>query len=185
MALSLQPPPDAAPPRPRDGAPPPGTLLPPHYVRCFGCGPEQAHGLHLRVRVGEGATILATFTVTEAHTGAPGLAHGGVLATAMDEALGFVAGLQRRPAVTGKLEVEFARPVPIGTELHISARGLGDHGRKLYVAGEARLGSPDGDVAVRAAGLFIVVPVEHFRTHGDAKEFASLGPDYEKGSYNP
>jgi acyl-coenzyme A thioesterase PaaI-like protein len=186
VALSLQPPADASPPQPRPDAPPPGTLLPPHYVRCFGCGPEQPHGLHLQVQVGEGATITATFTVTPAHGGAPGLAHGGVLATAMDEALGFVAGLQRRPAVTGKLEVEFVRPVPIGTELHITARGLGDAGRKVYVSGEARMNAPDGEIAVRAGGLFIVVPVEHFLTHGDADEFRStMRADAEIGSYNP
>jgi acyl-coenzyme A thioesterase PaaI-like protein len=160
-------------------------MMPPHYIRCFGCGPEQAHGLHLQIRVGEGASLTATFTVTEAHTGAPGLAHGGVLATAMDEALGFAVGLQRRPAVTGKLEVDFVRPVPIGSELHISARGLGDSGRKVYVSGEARFGGPDGDVAVRAAGLFIVVEVEHFLTHGSAEEFRKLRPDDQEGSYNP
>ena len=61
-------------------APAPGELLGAHYEQCFGCGGEQPHGLHLAARAGEGVTITAEFTVRAAHQGAPGLAHGGVLA---------------------------------------------------------------------------------------------------------
>jgi hypothetical protein len=48
------------------------------------------------------------------------------------------------------------------------------------------MNSPEGEVAVRAGGLFIVVTVEHFLTHGDADEFRStIRADAEIGSYNP
>jgi len=36
-------------------APPPGTELPSHYHRCYGCGPDHAAGLRMRMTVGEGA----------------------------------------------------------------------------------------------------------------------------------
>ena len=52
-------------------------------------------------------TINAKFTVTEMHQGAPGLAHGGLLSCAFDEALGKLMWLVRQPAVTGKLETLF------------------------------------------------------------------------------
>jgi acyl-coenzyme A thioesterase PaaI-like protein len=99
--------------------------------------------------------------VSELHQGAPGLAHGGVLAAAFDEALGAAAELAHQPLVTVRLECDFHKPVPVGATLHITARCTGVDGRKVYTAGAARLG-PDGPVAARAAGLFLAVPPEHF-----------------------
>ena len=95
-------------------APAPGTVLGQHYARCYGCGDEQEHGLHLKTTIGEEHTVYARFTVTDAHQGAPGLAHGGLLACEFDEALGATIGhLLRQPAVTGRLETDFVRPVPV------------------------------------------------------------------------
>ena len=102
-------------------APATGTKVPSHYGHCFGCGELHPTGLHLVARVGEGATITAEFTVTENHQGAPGLAHGGLLSLAFDEALGKLMWLLRSPAVTARLETDFIRPVPLGTTLFITA----------------------------------------------------------------
>ena len=85
-------------------APPVGTKIPSHFGHCFGCGHLHPTGLHLVAYSGEGANITATFTVTENHQGAPGLAHGGLLSLAFDEALGKLMWLIRSPAVTGRLE---------------------------------------------------------------------------------
>jgi hypothetical protein len=52
--------------------------------------------------------------------------------------------------------------VPVGTLVHLTAWCTGVDGRKAYLEGEGRIGGPDGPVAVRAAGLFIEVPLEHF-----------------------
>lgn len=156
------------PPRHPD-APEPGDELGPHYAHCFGCGDELEGGLHLRTVTGEGETILARFTVTEAHQGAPGLAHGGLLACAFDEALGTTVGhLLRRPAVTGKLETDFLRPVPIGSTLHIVGRLDGVAGRKAYASADGRLNAPDGPIALRARALFVIVDFSHFVEHGSA-----------------
>ena len=100
--------------------------------------------------------------MTELHQGAPGLAHGGVLAAAFDEVLGAAAELAHLPLVTVRLECDFHRPVPLGATLHLDARCTGIDGRKVYTAGAGRLDAPDGPVAVRAAGLFVKVPPEHF-----------------------
>ncbi|GAB3480248.1 PaaI family thioesterase [Amycolatopsis cihanbeyliensis] len=153
---------------PHHNAPAAGSKLGVHYAQCFGCGDEQEAGLHLQSTVGEGRTVHSQFTVTEAHQGAPGLAHGGLLACAFDEALGATVGnLLRKPAVTGRLETDFRRPVPVGSILYIAATLDGTAGRKIYVSADGRLDAEDGPIAVRARGLFVMVGLEHFTTHGD------------------
>ncbi len=181
MAVSLTPPPDAAPPERNPAAPGPGSVLPPHYAACFGCGPDHPTGLHLSVTVADGVAVDAVFNVAEAHQGAPGLAHGGVLATAADEALGFLNWLLRRPAVTARLEVDYLRPVPVGSDLHLHAECFAVAGRKTYVRCEGRLDHPDGEPALRAVGLFLAVPIEHFKRHGKGR----TAPLSDEGSYNP
>ncbi len=151
-------------------APAPGQPLGPHYLHCFGCGPQHPTGLHLKVVAGEGLTLRSTFTVTDDHQGAPGLAHGGLLSTAFDESLGALNWLTRTPAVTGRLETDFRRPVPVGSTLHIDACILGVDGRKIWTSAVGRLDGWNGPVAVEAAALFIAVPLEHFRSHGRPEE---------------
>ena len=143
-------------------APEIGTKIPSHFGHCFGCGELHPTGLHLVAKAGSGADLTAEFTVTQDHQGAPGLAHGGLLSLAFDEALGKLMWLIRSPAVTARLETDFLKPVPIGTTLHITARITGQVNRKVYTAAEGRLGGPEGDVAVRAAALFVIVPMSHF-----------------------
>src|ERR1700712_638817 len=196
VAVPLTPPPDAAPPERNPAAPGPGSVLPPHYAACFGCGPDHPTGLHLSVTVAEGVAVDAVFNVAEAHQGAPGLAHGGVLATAADEALGFLNWLLRRPAatarppgeypaprpaVTARLEFDSLRPVPVGSDLHLRAECTAVAGRKTFVRCEGRLDAPDGPAALRATGLFIAVPLEHFRKHAGGRPTT---PGDER-SYNP
>ncbi|KPI09156.1 thioesterase superfamily protein [Actinobacteria bacterium OK074] len=158
-------------------APAPGQPLGAHYDQCFGCGDQQAHGLHLAVRAGEGVTITAEFTVTAAHQGAPGLAHGGVLASALDEALGSLNWLLRTIAVTGRLETEYVRPVPVGTVLHLEAEATAVAGRKIYSTATGRVGGPEGPVAVRANALFVQVPIDHFIDHGRPEETRAVLDD--------
>ena len=91
-------------PERHEQAPVPGSKIPSHFGHCFGCGELHPTGLHLVAYAGEGLEITAEFTVTENHQGAPGLAHGGLLSLAFDEALGKLMWLLRAPAVTGRLE---------------------------------------------------------------------------------
>jgi len=143
-------------------APEIGTKIPSHFGHCFGCGELHPTGLHLVAHAGADADLTAEFIVTENHQGAPGLAHGGLLSLAFDEALGKLMWLIRAPAVTARLETDFLKPVPMGTTLHITARITGQVNRKVYTAAEGRLGGPDGEIAVKAAALFVIVPMSHF-----------------------
>lgn len=180
---STTPPAGAIIPERHPKSPATGSQIPSHFKHCFGCGDLHPTGLHLKAFVGEGLTISGQFTVTENHQGAPGLAHGGLLSLAFDEALGKLMWLLRAPAVTARLETDFLRPVPIGSVLHISARITGQMGRKVYSEAEGRLNGPDGDIAVRAASIFVVVPMKHFLENAPAEYIAAIKANPELLSF--
>ncbi len=159
---STTPPDEAVMPLRHPKAPEIGSQIPSHFGYCFGCGELHKAGLHLVAKAGNGLDLTANFTVTENHQGAPGLAHGGLLSLAFDEALGKLMWLIRTPAVTGRLETDFLLPVPMGRTLYIDAKITGQAGRKIYTQAEGRLDSPTGEIAVKASALFIAVPMEHF-----------------------
>ena len=149
-------------------APATGSKIPSHFAHCFGCGEKHPTGLHLVAHVGNGMNITAEFVVSENHQGAPGLAHGGLLSLAFDEALGKLMWLLRAPAVTARLETDFIKPVPMGSKLFITAEITGQVNRKVYCSAVGRLNSPDGDIAVRAAALYVIVPMTHFLQNAPA-----------------
>ena len=168
-ALPTTPPDDAELPPRADHAPRPGETIPSHYRWCFGCGSDHPTGLHMSITAGEGLSVSGVFRVSEHHQGAPGLAHGGVLSTALDEILGSLNWLLASPAVTGRLECDYRRPVPVGVDLVVAAEVAGVKGRRVYTRAAGRLGSPDGPLAVRAAAVFVQVPLQHFIDNGAAE----------------
>lgn len=177
-AVSTEPPSGALAPQRHPDAPAPGVRLESHYAHCFGCGPRHSTGLHLRVTAGEGVSVAAELLVTPDHQGAPGLAHGGLLAAAVDEALGSLNWLLGRPAVTRRLETDFLRPVPVGSRLHLRAWCAAVDGRRAYLAAEGRLGPSEADpLAVRASAVFVQVPLAHFLAHGRREEVSAAMSD--------
>jgi acyl-coenzyme A thioesterase PaaI-like protein len=139
-----------------------GSKIPSHFAHCFGCGEKHPTGLHLVAHVGNAMDLTAEFVVSENHQGAPGLAHGGLLSVALDEALGKLMWLLRAPAVTARLETDFIKPVPIGSKVFITAEITGQVNRKVYCSAVGRLDSSDGEIAVKAAALYVIVPMTHF-----------------------
>lgn len=136
-------------------------VIPPHHdPACWGCG-EAPGGIRLARPAVEGATEYeAALRFDEGHQGGPGLAHGGLVAAALDEACGLLATWYRFPAVTARIFVRYRLPVPINTELLVRASLTGERGRRLHIRGEIRGGG--GDVLAEARGAFLHVPLEHF-----------------------
>jgi acyl-coenzyme A thioesterase PaaI-like protein len=152
--------------------------LPSHYERCFGCGRDHPTGLHLEMSGDDKALrVEGSFVVTEHHQGAPGLAHGGVISAAVDEGMGYLLWLVQSPAVTAKLEVDYRRPVPVGSRLELEGHIERIHGRKIYAA---MVGRVEGQVAVEARAMYLKVRVEHFIPH--AKR---MGERMGEHPYNP
>ena len=102
--------------------------------------------------------LTATFTPRPSHCGAPGLLHGGVAATCLDEAMAAVGwALDRVHCVTATLELRYRRPVPVdGRALTVQAwRDRPEPRRRQRIHGRILL--PDGKVAVEASGIFVQV----------------------------
>ena len=145
--------------------------LPPHHPRCLGCGPENPHGHHLQVWR-EGDVVRAEHVFDERHVGAPGIAHGGAVATVLDDLFGFLLYGIGEPAVTRHLEVGYRAPVLLGTQYLLEAGVQRREGRKLFVRGQGT--DERGALVVEATAVFVVVGREHFsRGAGDA---ASVAP---------
>ncbi len=134
--------------------------LPPHHLNCLGCGPNNPHGHHLQV-VRDGEGLLAHHVFDARHTGAPGIAHGGAVATVIDDLFGFLLYLVGEPAVTRHLGVDYLGPVLLGTRYEFRAGLDRREGRKLFVSAEGT--DEAGNVVAKAEALFIVVGLDHFR----------------------
>ncbi|HEY7795262.1 MAG TPA: PaaI family thioesterase [Gaiellaceae bacterium] len=93
------------------------------------------------------------------HQGGPGIAHGGIVGAALDEACGLLATWHRFPTVTARFAIRFRRPAPINRPLRVTARVTSDRGRRIEIAGELRDGE---ELLAEAEGTFLHVPLEHF-----------------------
>jgi acyl-coenzyme A thioesterase PaaI-like protein len=134
--------------------------IPPHHdPACWGCG-DNSGDIRLPRPVDEGAgEYEARFSFDERHQGGPGLAHGGLVSAALDEACGLLATWYRFPTVTARIFVRYRRPVPINRVLTVRAWVTGSRGRRIHVDG--RLLDAD-EVLAEARAAFLHVPLEHF-----------------------
>jgi acyl-coenzyme A thioesterase PaaI-like protein len=88
----------------------------------------------------EPEAVVADVTFRKAFEGAPGRAHGGIVAAAFDDVTGFVIGQLHEPSFTGELTVRYIAPVPVETPLEMRARLVGRERRKLFIEGDLRAG---------------------------------------------
>jgi acyl-coenzyme A thioesterase PaaI-like protein len=87
---------------------------------CFGCGQNNPMGLKLHF-TRDGETIRAEFTPDKMHQGWPGLLHGGILGTLLDEAMSNVAYATGNTCLTASIEIRLRQPVKVALPLVISA----------------------------------------------------------------
>lgn len=96
--------------------------------------------------------VTATCTLTEAHSGPPHRAHGGVVMTMLDEILGVASIAAGAKGMTAGLNIRFKAGTPLGVPLELRARYERSEGRKNFVTGEVLA---DGVVTAQAEGVFI------------------------------
>jgi acyl-coenzyme A thioesterase PaaI-like protein len=132
------------------------------YQACFGCGGRNPHGLALVFRV-EGDEIVADYTPDERFQGFPGVLHGGVLATMLDETLSRAAVYADKWMMTARLEIRYRRAAPIGQALRISAQPTQVRSRMVSARGVVRLASDPQVIFAEAEGVFMPITADYER----------------------
>lgn len=131
---------------------------------CFACGKDNPDGMRLKFYFDEEARLaFCKFRLAPRYQGPPGHAHGGIIATILDEAMGKVNKLRSVVALTKSMNIEYLKPVPLGKQLTV-------RGREQQVVGRehtniAEILNEKGEVLARSTGIFVAVDI--------AKMFAS------------
>jgi acyl-coenzyme A thioesterase PaaI-like protein len=112
----------------------------------------------LRLRVKD-RRVVGTAVFGEAYEGPPGCVHGGFVAAAFDEVLGFAQSLSGSPGMTGTLEIRYRAPTPLHTELKLEAWVEKVEGRKIFARGTIHV---ETLLTAEAEGIFISVDAERF-----------------------
>jgi uncharacterized protein (TIGR00369 family) len=124
--------------------------------KCFGCGGDNAGGMNLTFEQDNvNRKIVGRFVLGERYQGWGGFAHGGIIATLLDEAMGKVCRFREIRAVTAELTVEYLKPVNVQSEIVVEGRETEQKGRNIFVTGEIRNGV--GEVLARGKRRFVVI----------------------------
>jgi acyl-coenzyme A thioesterase PaaI-like protein len=114
----------------------------------------------------EGDTMVADVTLGAAFEGAPGRAHGGIVAAAFDDFTGAVIGMLEAPAFTGELTVRFVQPVPVQTPLRLRTWLDSRDGRKLHIHADAHAGD---ELVATCKAVYITVDPSTFAASPDPR----------------
>lgn len=113
----------------------------PDYL-CFGCSPSNKHGLRLEFYAMDDGTCFTEVNPGNIFSGFPGMCHGGIASTVLDElAFWTVFNEYRRFGVTGRLALKYKRPTPVNQPLIASAKVVAKRGRLVTVESSLRLKS--------------------------------------------
>ena len=137
----------------------------------MGCGDENPAGVGMRMER-DGERVYGSVTVDRRHEGAPGYAHGGAVTTVLDDALGMLLFVLRRPAVTARIEVDFRAPAYLGRPFDVEAWVDEIDGRKLWMRAEM---CEAGETVAAARALFLEVDPGHFARGVEASEDPESG----------
>ncbi len=129
----------------------------PSSKMCFVCGRDNPIGLHLHFYTAEDGRVHTEFTPRQEHQGYPGVMHGGLITSLLDETIGRTAIADDWWCMTAELEIRFKKPVPIGQPLHVIGEITQKKGRLLKARGEIRLACDD-QLLVEAHGTFLKIP---------------------------
>ncbi|TPW09570.1 MAG: hypothetical protein FD127_4102 [Acidimicrobiaceae bacterium] len=131
-----------------------------HFPDCVVSGSANPMGMAIAVRC-ENAEAVADVVLGAAFEGAPGRAHGGVVAAIFDDVMGYQLSILKVPGFTGRMTVTYRAPTPIGAPLVFRARLDGREDRKLHVSATAH--TSDGhELIAEATATFIIIPIERF-----------------------
>lgn len=146
----------------------------PNSRMCFICGLENPVGLRLHIYETEPGVVETEYTAPEHFQGYPGILHGGIVASILDEiaSRAHMGSDPKNPRFlfTAKLEIKYRRNVPIGKPLKI----VGKAGKTRARSAESWAGMYDAEtneLLAEAAALLMDVREEQF----DLSRLSELG----------
>jgi uncharacterized protein (TIGR00369 family) len=101
----------------------------------------------------EGARTVCEYDPVAYQQGFPGRMHGGIVATMIDEAMGWAVYHAKAWAATARLNVRYRRPVRLDERLHVEAWVVRDRARLLELRGEVR--DAAGALLAEGDGVFM------------------------------
>jgi uncharacterized protein (TIGR00369 family) len=120
---------------------------------CLICGPDNPIGLHVKWTMTP-PSAAATVVVPDGFQGWRGVAHGGLVAALLDEAMWYaVYGATGVSGFTVELRSRYHRPVPVGVPLQV--RGEAGATRHRVTEATASVSDADGHVLASAQGRFM------------------------------
>jgi|SRR5579863_2969900 len=133
--------------------------------RCFACGKNNPEGMHLKFTFDEEqARYICRFRLSKRYTGPPGHAHGGIIATILDEAMGKVNKSRNVIALTSQITVNYLKPVPLNQPLRVESSEVQVRGRQHI--NKAEILNEKNEVLARGRGLFVAIdPDRMFTEH--------------------
>lgn len=131
-----------------------------HFPDCVVSGSANPMGVAMVVRC-EHADAVADVVLGSAFEGAPGRAHGGVVAAVFDDVMGYQLSIMKVPAFTGRITVSYKAAAPIGIPLVFRARLERQEERKLHIEATAHRQDRQ-ELIAEASATFITIPIEQF-----------------------
>jgi uncharacterized protein (TIGR00369 family) len=146
------------------------TTKQPNSRMCFICGLQNPVGLHMSIyNDHDHNCIYSNITIPDQYQSYPGVVHGGIVATMLDEISGratIMDGNDQNLMVTIKLEVKYRLPTPTNTPLKIVGRVVSQNESRAKVVGEIQL--PDGTVTASCESV-LARPPDTLRTQWEAE----------------
>lgn len=127
------------------------------YNHCFVCGQQNPIGLKLRF-ITEGDQVVTTFKPEAVHEGYKNIAHGGLVATILDEVMIKAALAKGIFCVTAQMEIRYKKPVLVGAELQFVGSISEQKGRLVRTVGLVRDGQ--GNIYAEATATYMVTKPE-------------------------
>ncbi len=129
----------------------PRLEIAPHH--CFACGTLNETGMHLELHVERGRSW-TELTYHARFQGWDGIAHGGILATVLDEVMAWALVGEDHWGLTARLAIDFKRPVTVGQALRAEGWITRSRRRIVDTAGHV-LDAASGQALVTATGVYL------------------------------
>ena len=130
------------------------------YPHCYVCGTDNPSGLHVPFAESADGGSRADYVARQEHAGWPGIIHGGLLFTLMDEAVAWACTYKGLFCVTAKAEARFRSPARVGMPLVISGRVEFASPRAVRARAEVREGEGGRIVAEMDAMMAVTSPAK-------------------------